>query len=71
MIFQLTGGHFLGGWGTGMTMIEAKLVQQLAYLEQEPLCGTFLDLQKEYHDTMDRDRCLQILRGYEVGPNIL
>ena len=52
-------------------MIEAKLVQQLAYLEQEPLCGTFLDLQKVYHDTMDRDRCVQILRRYEVGPNIL
>ena len=52
-------------------MIEAKLVQQLAYLEQEPLCGTFLDLQKVYHDAMDRDRCLQILRGYGVGPNII
>ena len=31
----------------------------------------FLDLQKAYHDAMDRDRCLQILRGYGVGPNML
>ena len=33
-----------------MAMIEAKLAQQLAYLEQEPLYGTFLYPQKVYHD---------------------
>ena len=45
------------GCGTGI--MEAKLVQQLAFLEQCPLYRTFLDLRKAY-DAMDRDRCLKI-----------
>ena len=48
----------------------AKLVQQLAYLEQHPLFVIFIDLKKAY-DAMDRERCLEILVGYGVGPNIL
>jgi Reverse transcriptase (RNA-dependent DNA polymerase) len=34
-----------------------------------PHFAVFLDLKKAY-DTLDRDRTLQILQGYEVGPNI-
>ena len=43
------------------------MVQQLAYLEQCPLFGVFFGLRKAY-DTMDRGRCLDILRDVEVGP---
>ena len=56
--------------GTGTATIEAKLVQQLAYVEQEPLFAVFIDLRKAF-DAMDRDRCLEILKNYGVGPNIL
>jgi hypothetical protein len=34
------------GHGTGTAIIEAKLAQQLAHLEQRPLFGIFLDLKK-------------------------
>ena len=39
------------GCGTGI--MEAKLTQQLAYLERAPLYGIFVDLHKAY-DAMDR-----------------
>ena len=56
------------GCGTGIT--EAKLVQQLAYRDQRPLFGIFLDLRKAY-DAMDRGRCLDILRDAGVGPKTI
>ena len=58
------------GRGTGTATIEAKLAQQLAHIEQSPLYSIFLDLRKVY-DAMDRDRCMDILRGYGVGPNFI
>ena len=64
----LTG--FLAGKRTGTATIEAKLAQQLAFVEQEPLYGIYLDLKKAY-DAMDRDRCVLILEAYGVGPNML
>jgi len=51
-------------------MTEAKLAQQLAYLEQEALYMVFIDLWKAY-DAMDCGRCLEILEEYGVGPNML
>ena len=59
---------FLEGRGTGTATKEAKPAQQLAYIEQAPFYGIFLDLQKAY-DSMDRDRCLHISKVYGVGPN--
>ena len=58
------------GRGTGTATIEAKLAQQLAFIKQEALYSTFINLQKAY-DAMDRERCLEILKGYGVGPNML
>jgi len=56
------------GCGTGTAVLEAKLVQQLSYLRlrQAPMFGVFIDLEKAY-DAMDRDRCIQILKGYGYG----
>ena len=46
--------------GCNTAVLEAKLLQQLAYLRQTPLFGVFLDLKKAY-DAMDRSRCIHIL----------
>ena len=51
--------------GTGI--MEAKLAQQLAFLERTPAWGIFLDLHKAY-GTMDRERYLQILVDTGCGP---
>ena len=56
------------GCGTGI--MEAKLLQQLAFREQVPLYGIFLDLRKAF-DAMDRGRCLAILEDAGVGPHAL
>ena len=59
---------FRAGRGTGTATLEAKLLQQLAALREEVLYVIFLDLTKAY-DALDRSRCLEILEGYDVGPN--
>ncbi len=50
-------------------MIEAKLTQQLAHIEQSPFYGVFVNLTKAF-DAMDWKRCLQLLEEYGVGPNM-
>jgi hypothetical protein len=57
------------GRSTRTAIIEAKLAQQLAHLEQKPFLGVFLNLKKAF-DAMDQDGCLLVLEGYEAGPNM-
>jgi hypothetical protein len=56
--------------GTGMATIEAKLAQQLAWMEQEPLYQVFVNLRKA-SDQLDQEQCLAIMTGYGVGPKLL
>ena len=60
---------FRPGRGTRTAILEAKLLQQLAVLETAPLFQVFLDLTKAY-DSLDRDRVLEVLSAYGVGPNL-
>jgi hypothetical protein len=64
----LHGGLLARGMGTAI--MEVKLQQQLAWVDQEPLYQIYLDLRKAY-DALDQGRCLKILAGYSVGPNLL
>ena len=57
----------LAGQGTGTGIIEEKLAQQLAHLEQAPFFGVFIDLKKAF-DAMDRGRCLAILSLHRGWP---
>ena len=49
--------------------MEAKLAQQLAGLCHEPLFQFLLYVQK-YYKSLDRGRCMEILRGYGLGLNL-
>ena len=64
----LHGSRAKRGCGTGI--MEAKLAQQLAFVERTPLYVIFVDLRKAY-DAMDRGRCLKILRDAGVGEKAL
>ncbi len=55
--------------GTGTAVIEAKLTQQLAHIEQTPFYGVFVDLTKAFY-AMDWERCLQLLGEYRAGPKM-
>ena len=54
------------GRSCGTGIMEVKLAQQLARLEQYSFYGIFLDHKKAY-TVMDRDRCLNVLRDFGVG----
>ena len=61
---------FRAGRGCGTGIMEAKLAQKLAFIEQVPLYGIFIDLHKAY-DAMDRGECLKILRDAGTGEKAL
>jgi hypothetical protein len=54
----------------GTAIMEVKLNQQLAWVDQAPLYQIYLDLKKAYN-ALNLTRCLEILAGYGVGPNLL
>ena len=60
---------FCTGRVTGTEILELKLVQVLASVDQEPLLLFFLDLQKEYI-TVDCGCLLTTLKGYGAGPHM-
>ena len=49
--------------------MEENLSQQLAGLCHDPLLQVFLDVRKAY-DSLDRVRCMEIIRGYIPGTNL-
>ena len=51
--------------GTGT----AKLAKHLAGLVHKPLFQVFLIVQHSY-DSLDRERCIELLRGYGLGTNL-
>ena len=61
---------FRAGRGTGTTTLEDKLHQHLITMRDTVIHSISLDLCKAY-DTLDRDRCLDIMVGYGVGPRTL
>ena len=64
---SITFHDFLYGFRVDCGTGTAKLLQYLAALREEVLCIIFLELHKVY-DALDRSRCLEILKGYGVGP---
>ena len=52
-----------------MATLEAKLSQQLSGIAHQTLFLVFLDIRKAY-DSLDRVKCLEVLRGYGMGPNM-
>ena len=57
---------FRAGRGQGKETLEENLAQQLAGLANEQLFQVLLDMRKAY-DSLDRGRCIEILRGYGMG----
>ena len=60
---------FCAGMGTGTAIMEHKLVQELASVDQDPLFSVLLDLRKAYNN-LDQGRLLQNLEGYGAGPKL-
>ena len=61
---------FWANRGTGTTTLEKKLIQQLTSMREAVLYEIFMDLQKAYNN-LERDRCLEILAAYGVGPRVI
>ena len=53
--------------GTGTTTLEANLLHHLTDMREAFLPIILLDIQKVYN-ALEQDRCLDILKGYGVGP---
>ena len=61
---------FCAGIVMGTNTLESKLLQQLIAMRESVLHSIFLDLLKAY-DSLDSDRCLDIIAGCGVGPRTL
>ena len=58
---------FRAGKGTGITPLEAKLIQKVPEMTKEVLYKVLLNIMKVY-DALDCDRFLEILVTHRVGP---
>jgi Reverse transcriptase (RNA-dependent DNA polymerase) len=61
---------FRPGRGTGTAIFEARLHHDRSIQQGKTLSQIFLDLSKAY-DTLDRDRTIQLLQAYGVGPRLM
>ena len=59
---------FIQGRGTGKATMGANLAKKLAGIVHEPLFQGFIDVRKAYN-SLDIGRCMEIIRGYGLGPN--
>ena len=60
---------FRAGQGTGTAIMELKLVQELAIVDQDPFLLIFLDLRKAY-GTVDRVLLILTFEGYGAGTRL-
>ncbi len=67
--FNDTLNDFCNDRGTDTAIMEDKLAQQMAFMEQELWFMAFINLKKAF-DSMEQEQCLDILLGYGVGPNM-
>ena len=61
--------RFIEGRVMGTATLESKLAQQLAVLPHDTLFQVFLDIHRTYN-SLDRERCLEVLNGYGMRPNL-
>ena len=61
--------HSMGSERGRTATLEAKMVQHLSGIAHELLLDLFLDVRKAY-DSIYRGGCLEIFRGYGMGPNL-
>ena len=60
---------YCAGKGTRTAIMEFKLLQELASVDQDPLLLVFLELRKSY-DNLERWRLIQTLEDYGEGPKL-
>ena len=65
-LHEVLHGFHAGRW-MGTAILELKLAQELASVDQDPLFLVFLDLKRSY-DTVDCGRLLTTLEGYGAVP---
>ena len=65
----LHGFRTLRGTATSTATLEAKLSQKLAGIAYDNIFQVLLYVRKAYN-LLDRERCLELLREYGLGPNL-
>ena len=68
--FHNTLHGFYSGRGTGTATLEENLLQKLIAIREMVIHEILLNLSKAY-DYLNRDRCIDILVGYGLGPRTL
>ena len=62
--------RFHAGRVTGTSTLEAKMLRHIIVMRDRVLHGIFLNIIKAY-GALNRERCLDILAGYGVGPRTI